>query len=162
MGYFVGSLWAGEGGWMISLPMALRLKEAGLVWTPKLHDFFAIPERGMDARVFVISDLQTNIEKLFGSEVVAFQGASEWALDYLVASEAVWMPREDQLREALIDRLQEPNLSIYFYQQRCHLKIKSGPVILTYNAQNAEDAYGQALLQVLVRPAPGNGAPPEG
>jgi hypothetical protein len=147
---------------MISLPMALRLKQAGLQWNPKLHDFFAIPERGMDARVFVISDLQANIEKLFGSEVVAFQGASEWALDYLITSEAVWMPREDQMREALITRLPEPRLSIDFSSQGCHLEIQSGQVKIAFNAPSVEDAYVLALLQLLGKPESDNGGPPEG
>jgi hypothetical protein len=146
---------------MISLPMARLLKEAGLEWMPKLHDFFAIPERGMDARVFVISDLQANIEKLFGSEVVAFQGASEWALDYLIASEAVWMPREDQLREALIAGMPESELTLIFTQQGCHLEVKTGQLIMAYDAYNVEDAYGQALLQILGKPTPGNGATAE-
>jgi hypothetical protein len=35
-----------------------------------------------------------------GLQVVAFQGASEWALDSLVTTDAVWL-REDQLRLAL-------------------------------------------------------------
>lgn len=146
---------------MISLLMAQRLKQAGLAWTPRLHDFFAIPERGMDTRIFVISDLQANIEKLFGSEVVAFQGASEWALDYLVTSEAVWMPREDQLREALLTRLPEAYLSMKFSQQSCYLEVRSGVLKLAYDSQNVEDAYGQALLQELGRAEPGNGASPE-
>ncbi len=146
---------------MISIPMALRLKQAGLKWTPKLHDFFAIPERGMDARVFVISDLQANIEKLFGSEVVAFQGASEWALDYLVTTEAVWMPREDQLREVLVARLSKPRLSMDFTPQGCHLEVSSGSLKMDFVAQKVEDVYCQALLQVLGKPASGNGASPE-
>src|SRR5512146_2882759 len=86
---------------MISLALAQDLKEAGLSWEPAMHDFFAIPERGMDNRVFVISDIQSTVENLLGSPVVAFQGASEWALDYLVTSEAVWLPTESQLRQAL-------------------------------------------------------------
>ena len=146
---------------MITLPMALRLKQAGLEWNPQLHDFFAVPERGMDTRVFVISDLQANIEKLFGSEVVAFQGASEWALDYLVTSEAVWMPREDQLREALIAQLSEPSLKLEFTPEICHLEIRSGSVRLSFDARQVEDVYSLALLQVLAKPTPGNGAPPE-
>jgi hypothetical protein len=147
---------------MISLSMAQRLKKAGLEWMPKLHDFFAIPERGMDARLFVISDLQANIEKLFGSEVVAFQGASEWALDYLITTEAVWMPREEQLREALLSHLPDLRLAIDFTPRNCHLEIHSGSLSLAYNAEKVEDAYGLALLQTLSKPQPGNGAAPEG
>ena len=136
---------------MISLSKALRLKQAGLKWTPELNDFFAIPERGMDANIFVLSDLQANIEKLFGSEVVAFQGASEWALDYLVSSEAVWMPREEQLRAALMENLAElqPVLRLDCTPVGCCLEVSSGELVISTQARQAEDAYADALLQVL-------------
>ena len=77
---------------MISLEVARKLKDAGLVWRPKHHDFFGIPDRGMDDAVFVLSDVQVTIERIQGYEVVAFHGASEWALDSLIASEAIWLP----------------------------------------------------------------------
>lgn len=136
---------------MISLSQALRLKQAGLKWIPKLNDFFAIPERGMDANIFVLSDLQANIEKLFGSEVVAFQGASEWALDYLVSNEAVWMPREEQLRAALLEYLAElqPALRLDCTPAGCRLVVSSGELLISTQARQAEDAYADALLQVL-------------
>jgi hypothetical protein len=136
---------------MISLPLALRLKQAGLKWIPKLNDFFAIPERGMDAHIFVLSDLQANVERLFGSEVVAFQGASEWALDYLISSEAVWIPREEQLRAALLELLAElqPTLRLDCTPAGCRLEVSSGELTISAQARQAEDAYAEALLQVL-------------
>jgi hypothetical protein len=146
---------------MISFPMARRLKQAGLKWTPKLHDFFAVPERGMDTKIFVISDLQANIEKLFGAEVVAFQGASEWALDYLITSEAVWMPREEQLREALLASSSETSLHLDCTPEGCHLDVRSGPMEMSFDAQQVGDAYGLALLHILGNTTPGNGASPE-
>jgi hypothetical protein len=146
---------------MISFPMAQRLKQAGLKWTPRLHDFFAVPERGMDTKVFVISDLQANIEKLFGSEVVAFQGASEWALDYLITSEAVWMPREEQLREVLLASSSEISLHLDCTPEGCHLDVRSGAVEMSLDAQQVGDAYAQALLHILGDTTPGNGASPE-
>jgi hypothetical protein len=146
---------------MISFPMARRLKQAGLKWTPRLHDFFAVPERGMDTKIFVISDLQANIEKLFGSEVVAFQGASEWALDYLITSEAVWMPREEQLREVLLASSLETSLHLDCTTEGCHLDVRSGAVEMSLDAQQVGDAYAQALLHILGDTTPGNGASPE-
>jgi hypothetical protein len=146
---------------MISFPMARRLKQAGLKWTPRLHDFFAVPERGMDTKIFVISDLQANIEKLFGSEVVAFQGASEWALDYLITSEAVWMPREEQLREVLLASSLETSLHLDCTTEGCHLDVRSGVVEMSFDAQQVGDAYAQALLHILGDTTSGNGASPE-
>lgn len=86
---------------MLSLATAQKLKQAGLRWEPAFNDFFAIPDRNMDNRIFVISDMLVTVEMLSGMQIVSFQGASEWALDYLATIEAVWLPREDQLRQAL-------------------------------------------------------------
>lgn len=37
-------------------------------------------------------------------QLLAFNGTTEWALDSIFAHEVVWLPRENQLREALGDR----------------------------------------------------------
>jgi hypothetical protein len=37
----------------------------------------------------------------FGRQMLAFNGSTEWAIDTLAASEALWLPREDQLRDVL-------------------------------------------------------------
>jgi hypothetical protein len=139
---------------MISQTLALKLKKAGLQWIPAIHDFFSIPDRDFEDRVFVISDLLTNIEKLFGISVVAFQGASEWALDYLETGEAVWMPTEEQLRWQIEERLPQENdirmtlnCSIDGYQLIIHLREQ----ILVFKAVDASEAYGKALLHLLTR-----------
>jgi hypothetical protein len=137
---------------MIDLELARNLKRAGLPWQPGLLDVFAVPERGMDERRFVISDLMVNIEELFGTPVVAFQGASEWALDYLVTSEAVWLPDEAQLRRALLERLEgeaEPMLYLVASWQDCRLEVRQQGQTKVYQAVEAADAYGQALLEAL-------------
>ena len=90
---------------MLSLSMAQQLKEAGLSWTPALHDFFAIPDRGFDDEVFVISNMFSNVEWLRGHLAVTFQGSVEWALDHIMVTELVWLPTEAQLREELEKRL---------------------------------------------------------
>jgi hypothetical protein len=89
---------------MLSLSTARRLRAAGLTWTPGLHDFFTIPERGMDDRVFVISDVSVDIELLQGRSIVTLTDF-EWALDYTVILETVWLPTEEQLRRQLEQRL---------------------------------------------------------
>lgn len=143
---------------MISLKMSQELKLAGLKWAPALHDFFAIPDRGMDNRVFVISDLLTNIENLLGSPVVAFQGASEWALDYLVTSEAVWVPTESQLRQLIEEYLLKEknaslNLSWNMRNYQCEITIKNQQH--TFDDPDASTAYGKALLFILSQPVSG-------
>jgi hypothetical protein len=137
---------------MITLQLARQLKSAGLKWRPEIHDFFAIPERGMDSRVFVVSDMHTNIEVRFGQQVVAFQGASEWALDYLVASEVVWLPGEAQLRVALENVLtaeEQPALKLTCRPGWCWCAITYRGEPLVFEAQDASDAYGETLLHIL-------------
>ncbi len=86
---------------MISTELAQRLKRAGLVWQPRLHDHFMIPDVGMDERLFVLTDMVVSMEVLDGRPVFSFNGAVEWALDYVMQTEAVWMPTEEQLRQQL-------------------------------------------------------------
>jgi hypothetical protein len=47
---------------MISLSLAVKLKESGLTWQPTLHDFFAIPQPELEDRLFVLSDMTIDIE----------------------------------------------------------------------------------------------------
>ena len=117
-----------------------------------MNDFFAIPDRGMDNRIFVISDILTNIELFMGAQVVEFQGASEWALDYLVTSEVVWMPTEEQLRVKLGSYLAEESQPAVFLTCRpgwCRCKIVYRGQALVFEAAEASDAYGEALLHVI-------------
>jgi hypothetical protein len=137
---------------MISLQTALMLKEAGLKWVPALHDFFAIPDRSLDERIFVISDVLVTIEMLQGMQVVSFQGASEWALDYLLTVDAVWLPCEDQLRlslEAIL--LNEPasqvNLVARMNSYRCSIIWRKEE--LNFENKDASEAYAAALLYLL-------------
>jgi len=137
---------------MISLDTAKKLKQAGLVWIPSLHDFFAVPERSLDDKLFVISDLLVTIEQLQGMQVVSFQGASEWALDYLVTADTVWVPREDQLRQALEAALlsegtEEMELVSGLNGSCC--TIAFGGERLAFRAPDAGEAYSLALLHVL-------------
>ena len=83
---------------MLSLTVAQQLKAAGLKWTPKLHDFFAVPNRGLDERVFVIGDVLTYVEVVRGQLSVTFHGAVEWALDYVAVEEIVWLLRAPEIR----------------------------------------------------------------
>jgi hypothetical protein len=139
-------------GWMITLNLARKLKQNGFRWEPALHDFFAIPERGMDERVFVITDIPANIEKILGSQVVAFQGTSEWALDYLVTSEAVWLPSEEQLRQALLERISqegEDRLRLECTPQTCICRLVFRGQGLHFEEKTGAQAYGAALLHLL-------------
>jgi hypothetical protein len=87
---------------VITRDLASQLRDAGLVWTPRKGDRFAVPDRDLDDEVFVISDMVIeNLRLPQGQQLLAFNGTTEWALDSLEAADAVWLPREDQLRELL-------------------------------------------------------------
>ena len=42
---------------MISVDLVVRLKAAGLVWTPASGDRFHLPDRDLDDTVFVVSEM---------------------------------------------------------------------------------------------------------
>ncbi|HCB04760.1 MAG TPA: pilus assembly protein CpaE [Nocardioides bacterium] len=87
---------------MLSLDLALALRDAGVVWQPAPGDAFVVPDRDLDEHVFVLSDMVVQtVQPPEGPPILAFNGTTEWALDSLEAHEAVWLPREDQLRALL-------------------------------------------------------------
>jgi len=136
---------------VLSLSTARRLKTAGLAWTPALHDFFGVPDRGFD-RAFVISDMSVDVELLKGHSIVTFNGTSEWALDYEMTTELVWLPTEAQLREILEQRLWaelQPALSLVSTLDTHQCTIRFQGQSLTFDAPDASEAYAAALLHIL-------------
>lgn len=138
---------------MIPLTLARELKEAGLVWRADLHDFFAIPDRDLDDRVFVITDVMAYLELLRGWPVVTFHGAAEWALDYILTTEVIWLPTEGQLRHQLEEMLlgeEELSLRLILRPQRdyrCEFNFQGHDMY--FDGDTAEIAYAQALLHIL-------------
>lgn len=131
---------------MISVELALRLRAAGLAWTPASGDRFVIPGRGMDADVFVVSELTIDVHQAPTGPLIRFNGTTEWALDSVPQEAVVWLPHEGQLREALGSRFRrlEP--------------IGDGFAVVVDGAGgaaerhvdvDAERAYARALLAVL-------------
>lgn len=137
---------------MLSLSLARQLKEAGLAWQPAVHDFFAVPDRGLDERVFVISSMAVLVELLQGQPAVTFHGTAEWALDYVMLAELVWLPSEAQLRQALEATLPaepEPLLRLTRITGGYRCEIRAGGRPLVFEAAAASEAYAAALLHVL-------------
>lgn len=134
---------------MLTLALAVQLKKAGLEWQPALHDTFALPERGLDDRRFVLTEVMTYIELFHGSPVVTFHGTAEWALDFILQTEAVWIPNETQLRELL----QQYGKKLVLCQTAdgFECQLESGGETLAFSGNNVCDIYGSALLQLLWR-----------
>lgn len=137
---------------MISLSLAQQLSDAGLVWVAGRHDFFAIPGRGMDDQVFVLSDMMARLEILQGWPVVAFHGAAEWALDYIYTADVVWLPTESQLRNSLAAELNgddNSEFSLILDGESYVCRLVLGGEALAFSGRAAEEAYGEALLYLL-------------
>ena len=91
---------------MISLELAQALQRSGVVWHPRTGDRFTILQPEMTGDVFTISDMMIEAHEFSTGTVLGFNGTTEWALDSVGLDQAVWLPREDQLRELLGDRLE--------------------------------------------------------
>jgi hypothetical protein len=136
----------------LSIQTGRALRQAGLVWEPKEFDFFAVPDREMDERVFVISGMPAAVALLHGEPIMTFAGATEWALDYVPAGEVVWLPTEAQLRELLAAHLAAipgAALALSMTDGSCHCEIILDGQALGFQAAEASEAYAAALQHLL-------------
>jgi hypothetical protein len=130
---------------VISVELAARLRDAGLRWTPGPGDRFVVADRGMDADVFVLSDMTVEVHELPQGRVIGFNGTTEWALDSVESEQTVWLPRESQLREALAGTFR--SLEHGAGGWRVRIEVNGAPHVTEH--PDAEQAYGLALLHLL-------------
>lgn len=133
---------------MISVEVARRLRDAGLEWVPQDGDRFMIPDRGLEGRVFSISDMTIDVEDVPGGLQISFNGAVEWALDSIMKREVIWLASEAQLR----DRLGLAFHSLERDDELYRCKVKVGDERRSYEATDPADAYGLALLDLIEEP----------
>lgn len=135
---------------MISSELALRLKQAGLAWRPVERDFFMMPEHNLDEQVFVVSALPALVQNFHSEMSITFHGSIEWALDYVLLAEAVWLPAETQMRALLSDAIGvDAPLRLDRTAVGYRVQIASDADLLDFDAGDAENAYALALLHVL-------------
>ena len=136
---------------MISVELALSLKTAGLVWHPATGDRFTLLTGAFDGEVFTLSDMVVEAHESRTGTVLGFNGTTEWALDATEATDALWLPREDQLRGLLgasfrsLERIDEG------YRVT---SVLTGDSAATDNASaywgdEPAEAYGRALLALV-------------
>ncbi len=130
---------------MISLGLARQLRDAGLKWSPASGDRFVVADRDMDSDVFVLSDMTIEVHDLPHGQVIGFNGTTEWALDSVENDNAVWLPRESQLRELLAGTFRGLDRTEDGWRVRTEL---NGAVHASQDL-DAEQAYGLALLHLL-------------
>ncbi len=95
----------GQDGGVISVDLARQLLATGVLWQPRPGDRFVIDKEALTGDVFWVSDLTIELHHWGDKSVLGFNGTTEWALDSVDLDQALWLPREDQLRELLGDRL---------------------------------------------------------
>ncbi len=133
---------------MISVPLAMRLRDAGLRWQPARGDRFVIPNRDMDGDVFVLSDMTVELHDFPSGPVIGFNGTVEWALDSVEIANALWLPDEPALR----DRLAGTFVSLVRDGDRYAVELEvlgSRVVVESADATDAAEAYGLALLHLI-------------
>jgi hypothetical protein len=132
---------------VISTSLARRLREAGLRWRPQSGDRFQIDRAEFDSDVFTVSDLTIEAHEYATGTVLGFNGTTEWALDSVALEDALWLPREDQLRDLLrgaFVRLERDG-----DEYRVVLRGIVGE--LSFTSVSAPEAYGLALASLLER-----------
>jgi hypothetical protein len=137
-------------GTVIPLDLAIQLRDAGLVWQPAAGDRFAVPGRDLDDEVFVLSNMVIQVHDLPDAVVIGFNGTTEWALDDVDKEEAIWLPREDQLRELLGPAFCRLENAGDGFRLVARLEDRE----TEFSAPGAEEAYGIALLRLLESLAP--------
>ena len=130
---------------MIGVQVAQQLREAGLTWKPGPGDRFVIPDRDLDDDVFVLSNMTIEVYQLPEGRVIGFNGTTEWAMDDVELDEALWLPREDQLRDLLGGTLQALRRAGTGWDVDVTLLGEDR----TFTAPTPEDAYAAALLHLL-------------
>lgn len=123
---------------MISVETAQALADAGVMWEPQAGDRFVIRAEELGDQVFWVSELTIEVHHHHDQTVLGFNGTTEWALDSIPVDRTLWLPREDQLRVLLGDRL------------RSLVRTGEGWVVTTPGGEvghhDAEEAYARALL----------------
>lgn len=129
---------------MISRELAAQLAPH-LDWAPQNSDQFYIPRPEISETTFTVSDMVVELVNRNGQSRFHFNGTTEWALDSVDSGNAVWLPREDQLRDLL---------GRYFLSLDCTTEgfvvTVTGPgrAYHTPVEREAADAYARALLYV--------------
>jgi hypothetical protein len=132
---------------MISTSLARALRDAGLAWHPASGDRFQIDRAELDGDLFTVSDLTIEPHHYPTGTVLGFNGTTEWALDSVAVDDALWLPREDQLRDLLRGAFRHLERTDDAYVVTAVIDGKE----CRYKSVSAPEAYGLAVLALLER-----------
>jgi len=139
---------------VISHHLAAQLRDAGLTWRPAPADQFTIPQPELAGQVFTLSDMTIEVHEYPSGTILGFNGTTEWALDSVTLDKALWLPREDQLRELLGGSFRSLEWEAGSYRVWTGLDDADGDPAnssRTFSAVAAADAYALALLDLISR-----------
>lgn len=138
---------------MISRELAVSLKRAGLVWHPESGDRFQLHlpqhvESDVEADTFTVSDMTIESHRTpSGATILGFNGTTEWALDSVTVGDAVWLPREDQLRELLRGTFR----ALRRLEDAYEVEAEIAGETCRFEHPDPAEAYGFALLELIGR-----------
>lgn len=133
---------------MITTELARALRDSGLVWHPTSGDAFRIDRPEVDGDIFTVSEMTVEAHHYPTGTVLGFNGTTEWALDSVDLDDALWLPREHQLRELLratfrsLTRIDESSFRV---------EVVVNDETQSFIGTDAADAYGRALLDYIDR-----------
>jgi len=133
---------------VLTVETARRLRDVGLTWSPASGDRFVVADRGMDEEIFVISEMVIDHHLAPTGWLLRFNGTTEWALDNLQVEQALWLPREDQLRAALGEQF----VSLTREPHGWLVSLADGT---SFEHEDTEEAYAAAVLASRRYPAAG-------
>jgi hypothetical protein len=131
---------------MISTELARALRAAGLRWHPESGDRFLIEAELLAEMVFTLSDMTIEAHTFDTGTVLGFNGTTEWALDSVDIEDALWLPREDQLRALLGSTFR--SLSVQDGAFRVDV-VRPDGAPASHTAASAPDAYAFAVLDLI-------------
>ncbi|MFB4348957.1 pilus assembly protein CpaE [Microbacterium sp. CR_7] len=137
---------------MISRELAVRLRDAGLGWHPAEGDRFQLDlpeeiELEAEADVFTVSAMTIEARQTPSGTDLAFNGTTEWALDAVTLADAVWLPREDQLRDLLRGTFR----ALMRLEDSFRVDVEIAGETLSFEHPEPSEAYGRALLELVSR-----------
>ena len=133
---------------MIRTELARALRDSGLVWHPISGDAFRIDRPEVDGDIFTVSEMTVEAHHYPTGTVLGFNGTTEWALDSVDLGDALWLPREHQLRELLrstflsLSRVSDASFRV---------EVMVDGEAAAFVGVDAADAYGRALLDYIDR-----------
>jgi len=130
---------------MISIALARELRDAGLRWQPASGDAFGIDSGEFESEIFTVSDMTIEPHEFDTGTILGFNGTTEWALDSVAIENAIWLPREDQLRTILG--------GTFVALVRCgdgfRVDTDRGGSIRSFDGPDADAAYAAAVLALI-------------